>query len=83
MKGYEYIGNLHTFLMMTVSISLSKVSILISTFFFSGHFIVLINYDPNEDVFIYRDPAQQDKVCVIQADILDSARQSIGTDNDW
>lgn len=55
---------------------------LISTFF-SGHFIVLINYDPNEDVFIYRDPAQQDKVCVIQADILDSARQSIGTDNDW
>ncbi|CAO3662846.1 unnamed protein product [Umbelopsis ramanniana] len=48
-----------------------------------GHFIVLINYDPNEDVFIYRDPAQQDKVCVIQADILDSARQSIGTDNDW
>ncbi|KAH8550570.1 Guanylyl cyclase [Umbelopsis sp. PMI_123] len=47
-----------------------------------GHFIVLINYDPNDDVFIYRDPAQQDKVCVIQAEILDSARQSIGTDND-
>ncbi|GAB5592252.1 hypothetical protein Unana1_07152 [Umbelopsis nana] len=47
-----------------------------------GHFIVLINYDPSEDVFIYRDPAQQDKICVIAADTLDSARQSIGTDND-
>ncbi|RUO95769.1 Guanylylate cyclase-domain-containing protein, partial [Jimgerdemannia flammicorona] len=48
-----------------------------------GHFIVLINYDPTEDVFIYRDPAVTDGFCIIAAEDLDKARQSEGTDNDW
>lgn len=48
-----------------------------------GHFIVLIGYDPTEDVFIYRDPAVRDQFCVISADDFDDARQSEGTDHDW
>ncbi|KAG1150746.1 hypothetical protein G6F37_001274 [Rhizopus arrhizus] len=47
-----------------------------------GHFIVLIGYDPTEDVFIYRDPAVKDQFCVISADDFDDARQSEGTDHD-
>lgn len=48
-----------------------------------GHFIVLIGYDPTEDLFIYRDPAANDEFCTISADDLDDARQSEGTDHDW
>lgn len=47
-----------------------------------GHFIVLIGYDPTEDLFIYRDPAVKDNFCTILASDLDDARQSEGTDND-
>ncbi|KAI8084621.1 Guanylyl cyclase [Halteromyces radiatus] len=47
-----------------------------------GHFVVLIGYDPNEDMFIYRDPAVEDKFCVISAKDLDHARQAEGTDHD-
>ncbi|CEP13011.1 hypothetical protein [Parasitella parasitica] len=48
-----------------------------------GHFVVLIGYDPTEDLFIYRDPAASDEFCTISADDLDEARQSEGTDHDW
>ena len=48
-----------------------------------GHFIVLIGYDPTEDLFIYRDPATTDEFCTISADDLDEARQAEGTDHDW
>lgn len=48
-----------------------------------GHFIVLIGYDPTEDLFIYRDPATTDEFCTISADDLDLARQAEGTDHDW
>ncbi|KAI8078155.1 Guanylyl cyclase [Gilbertella persicaria] len=47
-----------------------------------GHFIVLIGYDPTEDLFVYRDPAANDAFCTISADDLDEARQSEGTDHD-
>ncbi|KAI8051710.1 Guanylyl cyclase [Thamnidium elegans] len=47
-----------------------------------GHFIVLIGYDPTEDLIIYRDPAATDEFCTISADDLNEARQSEGTDND-
>ena len=48
-----------------------------------GHFIILIGYDPTEDLFVYRDPAIDDAFCTISADDLDKARQSEGTDHDW
>jgi hypothetical protein len=83
MKGYEYIGSSHSLLILMAILHYSITKTIMALTTNIGHFIVLINYDPNDDVFIYRDPAQQDKVCVIQAEILDSARQSIGTDNDW
>ncbi|CAO3597183.1 unnamed protein product [Absidia cylindrospora] len=47
-----------------------------------GHFVVLIGYDPIDDVFIYRDPATGDSYCVISAEDLDHARQAEGTDHD-
>ncbi|ORZ08717.1 Guanylyl cyclase [Absidia repens] len=47
-----------------------------------GHFVVLIGYDPTDDVFIYRDPATRDRFCVISAQDLDHARQAEGTDHD-
>ncbi|CAO3597212.1 unnamed protein product [Absidia cylindrospora] len=47
-----------------------------------GHFVVLIGYDPTDDMFIYRDPATRDRFCVISAEDLDHARQAEGTDHD-
>ncbi|CAO3650194.1 unnamed protein product [Cunninghamella echinulata] len=47
-----------------------------------GHFIVLIGYDPIQDMFIYRDPTINSNYCAIPASIFDKARQSEGTDHD-
>ncbi|KAI9301008.1 hypothetical protein BJ944DRAFT_272117 [Cunninghamella echinulata] len=47
-----------------------------------GHFIVLIGYDPIQDMFIYRDPTINSNYCAIPAGIFDKARQSEGTDHD-
>ncbi|KAI9498854.1 Guanylyl cyclase [Zychaea mexicana] len=47
-----------------------------------GHYIVLIGYDPTEDLFVYRDPANMDDYCTIAADDFDQARQAEGTDHD-
>jgi len=49
---------------------------------YAGHYIVLINYDPTEDMFIYRDPAASDSFCTILAEDFDRARQAEGTDCD-
>ncbi|CAO3606927.1 unnamed protein product [Cunninghamella blakesleeana] len=46
------------------------------------HFIVLIGYDPVQDMFIYRDPTINNNYCVIPANVFDKARQSEGTDHD-
>ncbi|KAG0261362.1 guanylyl cyclase domain-containing protein 1 [Mortierella polycephala] len=40
-------------------------------------------YDPNTDMFYYRDPAVNDDLCSISASDLDRARNSSGTDHDW
>ncbi|KAG0322906.1 hypothetical protein BGZ99_003007 [Dissophora globulifera] len=47
-----------------------------------GHFIVLVAYDPTEDIFYYRDPAVLDDLCSISARDLERARSSSGTDHD-
>lgn len=47
-----------------------------------GHYIVLISYDPTEDVFVYRDPAVNSNYCTILSDDFDRARQAEGTDCD-
>ncbi|KAF9954653.1 hypothetical protein BGZ72_004411, partial [Mortierella alpina] len=47
-----------------------------------GHFITLVAYDPDEDVFYYRDPAVSDDMCSISATDLEHARDSNGTDHD-
>jgi hypothetical protein len=49
---------------------------------FVGHFIVLIGYDAELDVFYYRDPGKTVARCAIKADVLDLARSCPGTDND-
>ncbi|KAI8599810.1 Guanylylate cyclase-domain-containing protein [Dissophora ornata] len=51
-------------------------------FRYIGHFIVLVAYDPTEDRFYYRDPAEADDLCSISAVDLERARNSIGTDHD-
>ncbi|KAG2223719.1 hypothetical protein INT45_003443 [Circinella minor] len=48
-----------------------------------GHYIVLIGYDPTEDLFIYRDPGIMDDYCTISTEEFDQARQAEGTDHDW
>ncbi|KAG0358395.1 guanylyl cyclase domain-containing protein 1 [Gamsiella multidivaricata] len=51
-------------------------------FRYIGHFVVLVAYDPNEDMFYYRDPAVNDNLCSISASDLERARNSSGTDHD-
>ncbi|KAG0308103.1 hypothetical protein BGZ98_008999 [Dissophora globulifera] len=51
-------------------------------FRYIGHFIVLVAYDPTEDIFYYRDPAVLDDLCSISAHDLERARSSSGTDHD-
>ncbi|KAF9339201.1 Guanylylate cyclase-domain-containing protein [Linnemannia elongata] len=51
-------------------------------FRYIGHFIVLVAYDANEDMFYYRDPAVNDELCSIAAADLERARNSSGTDHD-
>ncbi|KAI8069151.1 Guanylyl cyclase [Gongronella butleri] len=47
-----------------------------------GHFIVLIGYDPGEDMFIYRDPNADDSICAISSKQFEIARKAPGTDHD-
>lgn len=48
----------------------------------TGHFIVLIGFDPNSDCFIYRDPGITEQHCMISMDDFERARRSNGTDED-
>lgn len=75
-KGNDYLGNICNCFIYIIYIKLTSLLLV-------GHFIVLIGYDPTEDLFIYRDPAANDEFCTISADDLDEARQSEGTDHDW
>ncbi|KAI8346839.1 Guanylylate cyclase-domain-containing protein [Mortierella sp. GBAus27b] len=54
----------------------------IKGFRYIGHFIVLVGYDPNLDMFYYRDPAKDDQLCSTSAEDLERARDSSGTDHD-
>lgn len=47
-----------------------------------GHYILLIGYDPDKDVFYYRDPGTDAELCVIDGDDLEAARMNDGTDHD-
>ncbi|KAF9392860.1 hypothetical protein CPB97_008451 [Podila verticillata] len=51
-------------------------------FRYIGHFIVLVAYDPDEDMFYYRDPAIDDDLCSVTGHDLERARNSSGTDHD-
>ncbi|KAK3810770.1 MAG: Guanylylate cyclase-domain-containing protein [Benniella sp.] len=51
-------------------------------FRYIGHFIVLVGYDPDSDMFYYRDPAKSDELCSTTAADLERARDSTGTDHD-
>jgi hypothetical protein len=49
---------------------------------FVGHFIVLIGYDPEIDMFFYRDPGSESKLCAIHGDDLEKAYSCQQTDHD-
>jgi hypothetical protein len=49
---------------------------------FIGHYILLVGYDPDEDVFYYRDPGFDEELCSMEADLLERARSHSGTDHD-
>mmetsp|Transcript_82297 Transcript_82297/g.160583 ORF Transcript_82297/g.160583 Transcript_82297/m.160583 type:complete len:420 (-) Transcript_82297:206-1465(-) len=49
---------------------------------YTGHYVVVCGYDPNSRQYTYLDPAQAPALFAIDADDLDSARTSVGTDED-
>ena len=49
---------------------------------FVGHYILLVGYDRENDLFYYRDPGCDEGLCCIDSDSLDVARSAIGTDHD-
>ncbi|KAJ3299137.1 hypothetical protein HK104_009931 [Borealophlyctis nickersoniae] len=49
---------------------------------FVGHYILLVGYDPDRDLFLYRDPGTHAEICCVDADDLEEARASVGTDHD-
>lgn len=49
---------------------------------FIGHYIVLCGFNKNNGRFIFRNPSNGDKICMISFEKLDSARTDYGTDED-
>ena len=49
---------------------------------FAGHYIVLIGYDAERDLFYYRDPGSNETLCCCSVQVLEAARMSSGTDHD-
>ncbi|TPX47646.1 hypothetical protein SeMB42_g02645 [Synchytrium endobioticum] len=49
---------------------------------FVGHYIVLVAYDSDRDIFWYRDPGANAELCCVKASILEQARGASGTDWD-
>src|SRR5690606_24670834 len=49
---------------------------------FVGHYILLVGYDPEQDIFTYRDPGTDTELCYIEGGELEKARNSLGTDHD-
>ena len=48
---------------------------------FAGHYIVLIGYDKENDMFLFRDPGTDSELCVVSFDNLELS-MSKETDND-
>lgn len=51
-------------------------------FTYLGHFVVLCDYDPKTDLFMYRDPGSSASACFMRSADLEQARRSLGTDED-
>ena len=49
---------------------------------FVGHYIVVIGYDSDTDMYFYRDPGTDSKLCAISGDGLESAHNCAETDHD-
>lgn len=49
---------------------------------FIGHYIILIGYNSETDIFYYRDPGTSSTLCQINGGDLEKARNSPGTDHD-
>lgn len=49
---------------------------------FIGHYILLVGYDPEDDLFYYRDPGYEDDLCCMDSFTLEQARSHAGTDHD-
>ncbi|KAI8812718.1 Guanylyl cyclase [Cladochytrium replicatum] len=49
---------------------------------FVGHYVLLVGYDPEEDIFLYRDPGTTAELCAMSADEMERARCASGTDHD-
>lgn len=49
---------------------------------FIGHYIVLCGFNRNIGRFIFRNPSNNDKLCMISYEKLDCARTDYGTDED-
>ncbi|KAJ3408535.1 hypothetical protein HDV05_004949 [Chytridiales sp. JEL 0842] len=49
---------------------------------FAGHYVLFVGYDPDTDGFLYRDPGTLEPLCIMDADDLERARSSPGTDHD-
>ncbi|XP_055388122.1 protein GUCD1 isoform X2 [Condylostylus longicornis] len=47
-----------------------------------GHYVVICGYDLIKRKVLYRNPAQDDHVCVTSVDAMDRARKAYGTDED-
>ncbi|KAI8898762.1 Guanylylate cyclase-domain-containing protein [Globomyces pollinis-pini] len=55
---------------------------LISSTEFVGHFIVIIGYDVDTDMFFYRDPGTDSELCAVSGDTLEKAFSCDETDRD-
>ncbi|KAI8801391.1 Guanylylate cyclase-domain-containing protein [Cladochytrium replicatum] len=49
---------------------------------FVGHYVFLVGYDPEEDVFLYREPGTTAELCAMSTDDMEKARCASGTDHD-
>ncbi|TPX34067.1 hypothetical protein SmJEL517_g03252 [Synchytrium microbalum] len=49
---------------------------------FVGHYVVLVAYDQERDLFWYRDPGTAAELCCIKSQVLEEARGASGTDWD-
>ena len=49
---------------------------------FVGHYVLLVGYDADRDLFLYRDPGSGEEVCAVDGEGIEKARSCVGTDHD-